>query len=68
METTATRLSQIAWVLNEIDARRAATGDPFFGSRIEAFLIALALREVEADILADPGALAPLAGCAPDHP
>jgi hypothetical protein len=67
VETTSNRLSQIASVIDEIDRRRAETGDPFFGARMEAFLIALALRDLEVDILADPGALQPQLSCTPDN-
>ena len=59
VETTSMHLSQIASVIDEIDRRRIETGDPNFGMRMEAFLIALALRDLETDILADPGALQP---------
>lgn len=65
METTSTRLRQIASVIDEIDRRRVETGDPSFGARMEQFLIALALRDLEVDILADPGALQPQLSSAP---
>ncbi len=57
MNTRKNRLEQAAWVLEQMDRRREATGDPTIGCGVERFLLEQELHEIEADILADPGAL-----------
>ena len=54
---TKERLGICANLLDEIDGYRARTTDPGLGSSIEHGIIERELRELEEDILADPGAL-----------
>jgi hypothetical protein len=54
---TKDRLEQTARALQQIDRHREEAGDPAVAARMERFLLELELRELEADILADPGAL-----------
>jgi hypothetical protein len=51
------RLEQSARVLELIDRHREDAGDPTVASEVERFLLELEFRELEADILADPGSL-----------
>ncbi len=51
------RLEQSARVLEQIDRRRQEAGDPTVASGLVRFLLELEFRELEDDILADPGAL-----------
>ncbi len=55
--STKDRLEQSARVLEQIDRRREEAGDPTVGSAVERFLLELEFRELESDVLADPGAL-----------
>jgi hypothetical protein len=60
METimdTKERLGICAKLLGEIDGHRARTKDSGLGISIEHRIIERELRELEEDILADPGAL-----------
>ena len=52
------RLAICADLLDQIDQYRARTGDAGRGSGIERRIIERELREIEEDILNDPGALA----------
>jgi hypothetical protein len=54
---TRDRLEQSARVLEQIDRRRDEAGDPTVASGLVHLLLKLEFRELEADILADPGAL-----------
>jgi hypothetical protein len=54
---TKTRLEKAAAVLQILDGRRLGQCDQELGSSIERVLLDRELRELEADILADPGAL-----------
>jgi hypothetical protein len=47
-------------IMELIDRRRRETGDENLGSGIEAVILAESLRDVEEDILAEPGALEPM--------
>ena len=55
--TTKDRLEQSAKVLEQLDRRREEAGDASVGTAVERFLLELEFRELENDILADPGAL-----------
>jgi hypothetical protein len=55
--STKDRLEQSAKVLEQLDRRRQDEGDATVGSAVERFLLELEFRELEADVLADPGAL-----------
>jgi hypothetical protein len=55
--STKDRLEQSAKVLEQLDRRREDEGDATVGSAVERFLLELEFRELEADVLADPGAL-----------
>jgi hypothetical protein len=59
MSSTVDRIKLGQDLLALIDRRRTETGDPFLGSAIEKVLIDTQLRELEADILEDPGAFEP---------
>ena len=52
------RLTLCANLLGQIDRHRAQTEDAGRGASIERRIIERELRELEEDILADPGALA----------
>jgi hypothetical protein len=54
---TKERLDMCATLLGEIDRYRARTKDPGQGISIEHRIIERELRELEEDILADPGTL-----------
>jgi hypothetical protein len=54
---TRDRIEQAASVLELIDRHREEAGDPTVASGVERFLLELEFRELEADILAEPGAL-----------
>ena len=59
MSGTKDRIKLGEDLLALIDRRRAETGDPLLGSAVEKVLIDSHLRELEADILEDPGAFEP---------
>jgi hypothetical protein len=54
------RIQLHASILDLIDRRRRETGDENMGNGVERAIIGEALRDVEADILAEPGALEPM--------
>ena len=54
---TKERLTVCADLLAAIDLNRARTGDDGMGTSIEHSIIERELRELERDILEDPGAL-----------
>jgi hypothetical protein len=56
--STKERLTICAGLLDSIDQHRTRTQDTGRGSSIERRIIERELRELERDILADPGALA----------
>lgn len=56
--TTTRRLKNAAAILKTLDHRRAATDDPHLGSNIERLVIDRELRELEEEILRNPGPLA----------
>ena len=55
---TRERLSLCATLLDQIDQHRERTHDAGRGASIERRIIERELKELEKDILADPGALA----------
>jgi hypothetical protein len=56
-ESTAERLRMRALLLDLIDRRRLETKDPGLGWRIEQEILSRELKELEAEISANPGAL-----------
>ncbi len=59
MSTAADRMKLGEAILELIEQKRAETGDEFLGASIEEAVIADQVREVEADILENPGAIEP---------
>jgi len=59
MSSTADRLKLCEDLLDLIDRRRNETNDPLLGSAIEKVILDSQFRELEQDILEDPGALEP---------
>jgi hypothetical protein len=59
MSNAADRLKLGEAVLALIEKRRAETGDQSLGSGIERAVLDMQIRELEADILEDPGAFEP---------
>jgi hypothetical protein len=53
------RLKNAAAILQTLDYRRATTHDPHLGSNIERLLVGRELRDLEQEILHNPGPLAP---------
>lgn len=58
-EATKDRLTQAVQFLEELDKRRQESNLPLLGYHIESLFIARELRELEEDVLRDPGALGP---------
>jgi hypothetical protein len=54
---TKARLEWTVGLFEVLERRRRESGDPNLGSGLEHELVARELRELESDILADPGAL-----------
>jgi hypothetical protein len=59
MNNTSARLELCEAILELIDAKRQATGDPFLGATIERVVLDSQFRELEDDIFEDPGAIEP---------
>jgi hypothetical protein len=59
MSNAADRLKLGEAVLALIEKKRAETGDESLGSGIERAILDMQIQELEADILEDPGAIAP---------
>jgi hypothetical protein len=59
MSSTADRLKLWEDLLDLIDRRRNETNDPLLGSAIEKVILDSQFRELEQDILEDPGAFEP---------
>jgi hypothetical protein len=59
MSRTAERLKLYEAVLALIEQRRTETGDELLGSAIEKVVIESQIRDLESDILEDPGAFEP---------
>ena len=59
MSRTSERLKLYEAVLALIEQRRAETGDESIGSAIEKVVVESQIRELETDILEDPGGFEP---------
>lgn len=59
MSNAAERIRVAAGLLAMIETRRAQADDPNLGAAMERAVIDAHLREIEADILNDPGAIEP---------
>jgi hypothetical protein len=59
MSTAALQLELDQAILAVIEKKRAESGDPFLGTDIERLILDAQVREIERDILADPGAFEP---------
>jgi hypothetical protein len=59
MSNTAARLELYEAVLSLIERKRAETGDELLGEAIERVVLDSQFRELENDILEDPGAFEP---------
>ena len=59
MSNTSENLMVCEAVMNLILQNRAETGDPTLGEAIERTVMDLQFKELEADILEDPGAIEP---------
>jgi hypothetical protein len=59
MSNTADRLELCEAILAVIERRRAETGDPALGAAIERVVIDSQFREIEDEILENPGAIEP---------
>ena len=59
MSNTTARMELYAAVLALIESKRAESGDPALGEVIERVVLDAQIRELEADILEDPGAFEP---------
>jgi hypothetical protein len=55
MRSIAERLQRGVMVLAGLDQKRIETGDPHFGYDVEQSIIGTELRDLEQDILSDPG-------------
>jgi hypothetical protein len=59
MSNTTDRLALYEAVLSLIDRKRAERGDPTLGESLEQFVVETQFREVEREILDNPGAIEP---------
>jgi hypothetical protein len=59
MSNTAARLELYGAILSLIERKRAETGDESLGEAIERLVLDSQVRELETDILEDPGAFEP---------
>ena len=59
MSNAADRMKLCEAVLALIEQKRAETGDETLGSAIERVVLDMQVREIEEDILEDPGAFEP---------
>ena len=59
MSSMANRLGLCEAVLALIERKRAETGDETLGASIETFLVDSEFRDLESEILEDPGAIEP---------
>lgn len=59
MSTTVDRMALCEAVLALIEERRAATGDDCLGAAIERAVLDMQFRDLETDIMEDPGAFEP---------
>lgn len=59
MNNTSARLEMCEAILALIDRKRQESGDPSLGTAIERVVLDSQFRELEYDILDDPGAIEP---------
>jgi hypothetical protein len=59
MSNAADRMKLCEAVLALIEQKRAETGDETLGAGIERMVLDMQVREIETDILEDPGAFEP---------
>ncbi len=59
MSTTKDRLELCEAILALIERKRTETGDEFLGSSIERVVLDSHFRELETDVLDNPGAIEP---------
>jgi hypothetical protein len=59
MSSMANRLELCEAVLALIEKKRAETGDPLLGASIESVIVEGEFRELESEILENPGAIEP---------
>jgi len=59
MSSTVDRMKLSEAMLALIEQKRGETGDPSLGADIERFVIDAQFRDVETEILKDPGAIEP---------
>ncbi|MBL8292569.1 MAG: hypothetical protein JNN08_12070 [Bryobacterales bacterium] len=59
MSNTTDRLELFAAILTLIERKRSETGDPELASAVERVVIDSQFRELESEILEDPGAIEP---------
>jgi hypothetical protein len=59
MSNTAARLELYGAILSLIERKRAESGDESLGEAIERLVLDSQVRELETDILEDPGAFEP---------
>jgi hypothetical protein len=59
MSSTTDRIALCEEILALIERKRLETGDESLGERIERVVIDTQFREVEREVLEDPGAIAP---------
>jgi len=59
MSKAADRMKLSEAILALVEQQRAETGDAFLGSDVEEFLIEAQFRDLETEILQNPGAIEP---------
>ena len=59
MSTAADRMALCEAVITLIEEKRAETGDPNLGAEIERAVLDMQFRELEGEILENPGAFEP---------
>lgn len=59
MRNTRSELDLLEAVLELVESRRAAAGDPNLGAALENFILSAQVAEIEHNIFDDPGALDP---------
>ncbi len=59
MSSTMNHLQLCEAILNLIEQKRAETGDPYLGAEIERVVVDGQFRELEREILDNPGAIEP---------
>ncbi len=59
MSSSVDRLRLCEAILEVIEQKRLQTGDETLGAPIEGFVLDLHFKELEAEILEDPGAIEP---------